>query len=134
MGAKGTTAQPFDGGALTLGWTRALAKGRAVAPLFPPATMVCHYCCCFSSRCGTEQRWEKGEQKIDGSGRTWSSGVSTTSADGRRSRHGRFFLSCAALKVKGKGGNDARVWGVHSQLLVFVPAISPGDRPFSIDG
>jgi len=38
-GVMGTATQPFDGSALTLGWTHAPAKGRAAAPpllLRPP--------------------------------------------------------------------------------------------------
>ena len=39
-GVKGTVAQPFDGGALTLGWTHAPAKGRAAAAPLPPAAWL----------------------------------------------------------------------------------------------
>ena len=35
-GVKGIAAQPFDGGALTLRWTHAPTKGRAVTPLKGP--------------------------------------------------------------------------------------------------
>ncbi|TVU48496.1 hypothetical protein EJB05_08134, partial [Eragrostis curvula] len=41
-GPKGTATAPLDGGALTLGWTRAPAKGAAAAPplLLAPAAVV----------------------------------------------------------------------------------------------
>ena len=39
-GVKGTTAQPFDDDALTLGWTHAPAKGRAATPPLSPSAMA----------------------------------------------------------------------------------------------
>ena len=48
-GVKGTAAQPFDGGALNLGWTHAPAKGRAVAPPLPLIAMAIRSLCSLSA-------------------------------------------------------------------------------------
>ena len=57
-GVKGTAAQPFDGGALTLGWTHAPTKGRAAAPALPPAAMAAA-CACVKSG-GRRTEWGLG--------------------------------------------------------------------------
>ena len=62
--AQGTDARPLDGGALTLGRTRALERGPAAAPLSllqPPCTAVAD---ALLTRCGTKKEARGGRKQM----------------------------------------------------------------------
>ena len=68
-GVKGTVAWPFDGGALTLGWTHALAKGRVAAPPLPSAAMAVRSLRSLSTLRGLERKRGRREMMLGLRGR-----------------------------------------------------------------
>jgi hypothetical protein len=104
----GTTAQLFDGGTLTLGWTRTPAKGRAAAPLHLPSSSGRHEWR-LPLRSGTKREMGRGRQRkeveTEGSRRQrelWRGRALTVTGD----HHSR------RLRLREKvEGNEPRVGG-----------------------